>query len=77
SAGYRPQPYHAPVALLLSEDVLPENMLASDWQHLAPNIVIHPLRGSHLECITTHVEILAEKIKTCLQMGAAHSVSQK
>ncbi len=77
SAGYRPQPYHAPVALLLSEDVLPENMLASDWQHLAPNIVIHPLRGSHLECITTHVEILAEKIKTCLQMGVAHSVSQK
>jgi hypothetical protein len=77
SAGYRPQPYHAPVALLLSEDVLPENMLASDWQHLAPNIVIHPLRGSHLECITTHVDILAEKIKSCLQMGAAHSVSQK
>lgn len=74
SAAYRPRPYEGPVALLLSEDVLSraENVSRA-WQQLAPCVSLHPLRGSHLECITEHVEALAEKIEDCLQAAASDS----
>ena len=72
SAGYRPQPYDGPVALLLSEDVLRNRSnLARKWRQLAPEISVHPLPGSHLECITAHVDTLAEKIMSCLESAAA------
>jgi thioesterase domain-containing protein len=72
SASYRPQPYHGPVALLLSEDVVHDgrNVLA-EWQELAPKVTVHPLMGSHLECITAHVDTLAQTIESCLQSVAA------
>lgn len=68
SAGYRPQPYGGPVALLLSDDVLCSvDNVARAWKQLAPDLVIHPLRGSHLECITAHVDNLAETMERCLK----------
>ena len=74
SARYRPQPYHGPVALLLSEDVVRDgrNVLA-EWQELAPKVTVHPLMGSHLECITAHVDTLAQTIESCLESVAASS----
>jgi non-ribosomal peptide synthetase component F/thioesterase domain-containing protein len=74
SAGYRPQPYHGPVALLLSDDVVRDgrNVLA-EWQELARKVTVHPLMGSHLECITAHVNTLAQTIESCLQSAAANS----
>lgn len=68
SASYRLQPYEGAVALLLSEDVLRGGAdIAREWQQLAPGVTVHPLIGSHLECITAHVDTLAETIECCLE----------
>jgi non-ribosomal peptide synthetase component F len=74
SAHYRPRPYHGPVALLLSDDVVRRGRnLSAEWQGLAPEVRVHPLIGSHLECITAHVDTLAQTIQSCLQSVAASS----
>ena len=68
AAGYRPQPYDGPLALLLSEDLLDRGQhLTRDWQGLAPRLTVHQLKGSHLECITAHVDDLVANIDKCLQ----------
>jgi non-ribosomal peptide synthetase component F len=72
SARYSPQHYQGPVALLLSDDVVRRGRnLSAEWQELAPAVTVHPLIGSHLECITAHVDTLAQTIESCLQSGAA------
>ncbi|MEY2489311.1 MAG: hypothetical protein QOC70_1253 [Verrucomicrobiota bacterium] len=72
SAHYQPRPYHGPVALLLSDDVVRRGRnLSAEWQGLAPEVKVHPLIGSHLECITAHVDTLAQTIESCLQSVAA------
>jgi non-ribosomal peptide synthetase component F len=73
SARYRPRPYQGPVALLLSDDVVRHPKNVSEWQELAPKVTVHPLLGSHLECITEHVDSLAQTIENCLQNTAANS----
>jgi non-ribosomal peptide synthetase component F len=74
SARYRLVPYHGPVALLLSDDVMRLGRnVAGEWQELAPRVAVHPLIGSHLECITAHVDTLAQTIESCLQSAAASS----
>ena len=74
SARYRPRPYRGPVALLLSEDVVRRGRnVVGEWQELAPGVTMHPLIGSHLECITAHVDTLAQTIERCLQDTAAIS----
>ena len=71
SARYHPQPYRGPVALLLSDDVMRLGRnIAGEWQKLAPRVAVHPLIGSHLECITAHVDTLAQTIESCLQSTA-------
>ncbi|MGI9088548.1 MAG: condensation domain-containing protein [Chthoniobacterales bacterium] len=72
SAGYRPQPYAGPLALLLSEDVIGAARNPSrEWQRLAPALTVHPLPGSHLECITAHVETLAKEIEGRLEKATS------
>jgi thioesterase domain-containing protein len=74
SAGYRPRPYRGPVAVLLSEDLLHRgDHLEQAWARLAPNVTVQTLKGSHLECITAHVDNLAERIDKCLQNVAGNS----
>jgi non-ribosomal peptide synthetase component F/thioesterase domain-containing protein len=74
SARYHPRPYHGPVALLLSDDVVRRGRnVSGEWQGLAPEVTVHPLIGSHLECITAHVDTLAQTIESCLQNVAANS----
>jgi hypothetical protein len=71
SARYHPRPYRGPVALLLSDDVMRLGRnIAGEWQKLAPRVAVHPLIGSHLECITAHVDTLAQTIESCLQSTA-------
>ncbi len=68
SAGYSPKLYSGPVAILLSEDLLDHGgRLARQWQPLAPKVMLHSLKGSHLECITAHVDDLAATIDKCLR----------
>ncbi len=63
SAGYQPQPYRGSIAVLLSEDLLHRgDHLEQAWARLAPKVTVHSLKGSHLECITAHVDNLAETI---------------
>ena len=77
SAAYRPQPYDGPVALLLSEDVIGAAKNPSrEWQELAPKTSVLSLPGSHLECITEHVETLAREIENCLEDVAARAHPQ-
>jgi non-ribosomal peptide synthetase component F/thioesterase domain-containing protein len=76
SAGYRPRPYPGPVALLLSDDVVRHPKNVSEWRELAPKVTVHPLLGSHLECITEHVDSLAQTIESCLQDAEAKLKSQ-
>jgi thioesterase domain-containing protein len=74
STHYRPQPYRAPVALLLSDDVVGRGRnLSAEWQELAPDVRVHSLIGRHLECITAHVDTLAQTIQSCLQSVAPNS----
>lgn len=72
AARYRPQPCQGAVALLLSDDVLCSvDNVARAWKQLARDLTIHPLKGSHLECITAHVDNLAETIERCLDTTPA------
>jgi thioesterase domain-containing protein len=74
SARYHPRPYQSPVTLLLSDDVISRaRNVAGEWQALAPKLAVHPLIGSHLECITAHVNTLAQTIESCLQSTAARA----
>ncbi|MDQ6621886.1 MAG: amino acid adenylation domain-containing protein [Verrucomicrobiota bacterium] len=71
SAGYRPRAYPGPAAVLLSEDLLHRgDHLEHAWARLAPEVSVHSLKGSHLECITAHVDTLAERIDRCLSQIA-------
>jgi|GEM_PF-1875866 len=74
SAIYRPKPYDGPVALLLSEDVIGAARNPSrEWRELAPKTSVFALPGSHLECITEHVETLAKEIENCLKNVATRT----
>ena len=73
-AGYRSRRYDGPMALLLSEDVLRSaHKMSRKWQQLAPCVVLHLLKGSHLECITAHVDTLAIAIQSSLQTASPTS----
>jgi amino acid adenylation domain-containing protein len=68
ATSYRGHIYDGPMAVLLSEDVLRNSSnISRKWQQLAPEVMVHPLKGSHLECITAHVDTLAATIQSCLQ----------
>lgn len=72
AAGYDGRRYDGPMAVLLSEDVLRDSHLISrKWQELAPDVIVHPLKGSHLECITAHVDTLAATIQSSLETAEA------
>jgi amino acid adenylation domain-containing protein len=68
ATGYRPKPYRGLMSVLLSEDLLEYgDHLEREWRRLARQAAVFPLKGSHLECITTHVSNLAETIGRCLR----------
>ena len=78
AAGYDGRGYDGQMAVLLSEDVLRQSEnISRKWQELAPDVIVHPLKGSHLECITAHVDTLAATIQSCLQTDDAISRPRK
>ncbi len=71
TASYRAQSYDGAMALLLSSDLLEGSAnLAQAWKRVTPAVTVHPLAGSHLECITAHIDILAETMQSCLEAVA-------
>ncbi len=68
TGGYRARPYAGDLTLLLSRDLAegPERDPAEDWKRYAPKLLTRNLSGSHLACITEHVESLAAAVKESL-----------
>jgi thioesterase domain-containing protein len=66
--GYFARAYQGRTTLLLSSDLVsgPERNPARDWEQCAPNLEVRELPGSHLACITEHVDALGETIQECL-----------
>ncbi len=68
AGGYRASRYDGPMTLLLSSDLADgENgKLAREWRRFAPNVRMQNLTGSHLACITEHVDDLASTLRKVL-----------
>jgi thioesterase domain-containing protein len=73
AGGYSPEPYAGAATVLLSRDLFHgsgERELANLRQHLK-KLDVQELPGSHLACITEHVNELAETIARCLASPSA------
>lgn len=68
TGGYQARRYEGDVTLLLSRDLAegPERDPAADWKRYAPKLLTRNLPGSHLACITEHVDSLAAAVKESL-----------
>lgn len=68
TGGYQARRYEGDVTLLLSRDLAdgPERDPAGDWKRYAPKLLTRNLPGSHLACITEHVDTLAAAVKESL-----------
>lgn len=68
TGGYQARQYEGEVTLLLSRDLAqgsgPDP--AEDWKRYAPKLLTRNLPGSHLACITEHVDSLAAAVKESL-----------
>lgn len=67
-SGYMPRPYPGRVTLLRASELLVER---SDdptwgWCEVAQEVAVHSVPGDHSTVITKHVQVLAEKLRTCL-----------
>jgi thioesterase domain-containing protein len=70
SAGdYLPAPYTGATTVLLSRDLFQDRQRRGlqNWQRYLAKFDVRELPGSHLACITEHVDALAETIERCLE----------
>jgi thioesterase domain-containing protein len=72
TGGYRARPYAGRTTLLLSHDLVDgsEYNPAQDWKEYVAHLDLRELPGSHLACITEHVNELAETVRHCLEEPA-------
>ena len=73
TGGYSPAPYAGAATLLLSSDLTDgkgEEDAPREWRKLVFALETHELSGSHLACITEHVDGLAEAVRQCLETGS-------
>jgi len=74
ATSYHPRPYQGPAAVLLSDDVIHgRRNIAGEWRALMREVEVQALTGSHLECITAHVDTLAQTIENCLERSATRA----
>lgn len=68
TGGYQARRYAGDITLLLSRDLAdgPGRDPAEDWKRYAPKLLTRNLPGSHLACITEHVDSLAAAVKESL-----------
>jgi thioesterase domain-containing protein len=76
AGGYLPIPYAGPATVLLSHDLIrsAEHRGLRKWKKYLPVLDVRELPGSHLACITEHVDTLAETIARCLESQPAGTV---
>jgi hypothetical protein len=70
TGGYVPGPYRGSVTLLLSSDLTNgkgEEDTPREWRKVVAQLDTRELAGSHLACITEHVDALAEAVRSCLK----------
>jgi thioesterase domain-containing protein len=67
-SSYVPPGYGGPVTLFVTEEQETfAPFLKRKWQKMAPQAEVHRLAGGHLGSITTNVEVLAAKMRECLE----------
>jgi thioesterase domain-containing protein len=73
AGGYSPVPYAGPTTVLLSHDLFrgAEHRGLRNWKKYLSLLDVRELPGSHLACITEHVDTLAETIARCLESQPA------
>ena len=74
TAGYKARPYSGSLDLLMAEHSEDERRDETwGWKSLAGNIRVQMIPGGHLEAVTTHADVLAEKMSLCLrEMNGSH-----
>jgi thioesterase domain-containing protein/acyl carrier protein len=67
-AGYRVRPYLGRVALFVSDELaaMPDHP-SRGWQETLPQLELHRIAGSHMACITTHRQVFADDLASCLR----------
>ena len=71
--GYIPRPYSGKVTLF-RVDKVPVELLDDPtlgWREVAEEVDVHLVPGEHLTCITTHIQVLGEKLRTSLDKAQA------
>jgi thioesterase domain-containing protein len=71
--GYVPGRYRGRIALFWPEGVnsYPDDPTMGWGRVAAGGVDVYPIAGRHLTCITRHVDVLAERLNTCLQEAQA------
>jgi hypothetical protein len=70
--AYRPSSYEGFVGLLVTEATRFERPEPGrGWGHRAPRLREHSLPGDHNTCVTTHKEVLEEKLRECIAEASA------
>jgi thioesterase domain-containing protein len=71
TGGYRVRAYSGWTTLLLSHDLIagPEPDPSREWKRYVSGLKVRELPGSHLACITEHVDELAATVRDCLKHG--------
>jgi hypothetical protein len=66
-AGYSARPYAGRVELFLSEETAARgDSVVHGWRKLVPGVDVHLIPGNHGGCVTSHRDVLLEKLRTCL-----------
>jgi thioesterase domain-containing protein len=74
-SSYVPPRYDGPVTIFVTEEQESFTpFLERKWQKAAPQAEVHRLAGRHLGSITTNVEVLAGKLRECLERIPASGV---
>lgn len=62
--SYVPKPFEGRVTMLLTDEQFEMTpFILKQWRKVAPQLRVERIPGSHLGCITTHLDDLAQKIR--------------
>jgi amino acid adenylation domain-containing protein len=66
-AGFHVRPFPGRLVLFLSEESAARgNKVIDGWQKLVTSVDVHLIPGNHGGCVTSHRDVLLQKLATCL-----------